>query len=243
MRSSNTRYSATCERWGCWLVSPRYAQPRWQHSGDCASRRTTVLRSVLLQCLVPGLGLVCGRVLMPHRESPLAAQLLVRNVGVGDRDDAQEGVQAGEVGRVGGEQGQVFSDGGCRDSSARVIELIAISSGSSPGSIHRRRIRMLVSSRPCQGRSLLIRVSRLMLGSEILIGPECVQVDAGSVPRHRGELLAGDETAAASQRDQFPDAVTVPGNRSHRVSPSYSDAATSSRRDDRLTRKRVTALG
>jgi hypothetical protein len=44
-------------------------------------------------------------------------------------------------------------------------------------------------------------VSRLMLGSEILIGPECVEVDAGSVPRHRGELLPRDEPAAAWQRD------------------------------------------
>jgi len=51
-----------------------------------------------------------------------------------------------------------------------------------------------------------------MLSGEILISPERVQVDAGSVPRHRGELLAGDEPAAAPQRDQFPDAVTVPGN-------------------------------
>lgn len=51
-----------------------------------------------------------------------------------------------------------------------------------------------------------------MLSGEILIGPECVQVNTGSVPRHRSELLTGDEPAAAPQRDQFPDTVTVPGN-------------------------------
>jgi hypothetical protein len=39
----------------------------------------------------------------------------VRSGGAGNRDDAHEGVQAGEVGRVGGKQGQVFGDGGSRD--------------------------------------------------------------------------------------------------------------------------------
>jgi hypothetical protein len=57
---------------------------------------------------------------VPCRECPLATpRLLVRNVGAGDRDNAQEGVQAGEAGRVGGEQGQVFSDGGLPRSSSQ----------------------------------------------------------------------------------------------------------------------------
>jgi len=51
-----------------------------------------------------------------------------------------------------------------------------------------------------------------MLSREILICPECIQADAGSISRHRGELRTGDEAAAPPQRDQLPDTVTVPGN-------------------------------
>jgi hypothetical protein len=40
-----------------------------------------------------------------------------------------------------------------------------------------------------------------MLSGEILISPERIQVDARGIPRHRGELFAGDEPAAAPQRN------------------------------------------
>src|SRR6266700_5306762 len=101
---------------------------------------------------------------------------------------------------------------GPADSSARVIALIAISSGSSAGSIHRRRIKMLVSSMPCRGCLSLICAVSLMVQYGLLISPECFQVNCGGVARHGGELLPGDEPAALSQRDQLADPMAVPGD-------------------------------
>src|SRR5690348_3208985 len=92
------------------------------------------------------------------------------------------------------------------------MALIAISSGSSAGSIHRRRIKMSVSSMPCRGCSSLICAASLMVQHGILISPECVQVNRGGVARHGGELLPGDEPPALSQRDQLADPVAVPGD-------------------------------
>src|SRR5579863_4336926 len=91
------------------------------------------------------------------------------------------------------------------------MALIAISSGSSAWSIHFRRIKMLVSSMPCRGSSLICAVG-LMVQYGILISPECFQVNRGGVARHGGELLPGDEPATLSQRDQLADPMAVPGD-------------------------------
>src|SRR5258708_16902326 len=92
------------------------------------------------------------------------------------------------------------------------MALIAISSGSSAGSTHLRKIKMLVSSMPCRGCSPLIPAASLMVERRILISPERLEVTRRSIARHRDELLPGDKPAALSQRDQLADTVTVPGD-------------------------------
>src|SRR5215471_9368970 len=101
---------------------------------------------------------------------------------------------------------------GPADSSARVMALIAISSGSSPGSIHLRKIKMLVSSRPWRGRSPLIPAASLLVERRGLVGSEGFQINCGSIGRHSDELWPGDESAPSPQRDQLPDSVAVTGD-------------------------------
>ncbi|CAM5312933.1 hypothetical protein TPAU25S_00924 [Tsukamurella paurometabola] len=50
------------------------------------------------------------------------------------------------------------------------------------------------------------------VGGGALIGAEPVQVDAEGGPGHRGELLAGDEPAASTQRDELTDRMSVAGD-------------------------------
>ncbi len=103
---------------------------------------------------------------------------------------------------------------GPADNSARVIAVIAISSGSSSGATQRRRIMMLVSRMPCWyvERPAVIGVVRVGVGRGLLIGPEPVEVDAGRGPGHRGEFLAGDEPTAPTQRDEPADRMSVTGD-------------------------------
>src|SRR5258708_27662027 len=101
---------------------------------------------------------------------------------------------------------------GPADSSAKVMALIAISSGSWPGSIHLRRIMMFVSSRPCRGRSPLIPAAGLVVSSGVLVRPERIQVTVRSIARHRRELRPRDKPAASTQGDQLPDMAAVPGD-------------------------------
>ena len=51
-----------------------------------------------------------------------------------------------------------------------------------------------------------------MVRRSFLVGPEGVQADLWRVPRHRGELLPGNEPAVPSQGDQLSDLVAVPGD-------------------------------
>src|SRR4030088_912771 len=99
---------------------------------------------------------------------------------------------------------------GPADSSASVTALIDISAGSSVPAIHLRRIRMLVSSSPLSGRSLVIWVRRPLLQRGLLVGPERVEIHGGGAARHRGELLPRDEPPSPAQRDQLADAMAVP---------------------------------
>jgi len=99
---------------------------------------------------------------------------------------------------------------GFADSSAKVMALIAISSGSSAGLIHFRRTRMFVSSMPCRNCSSLIAATSLVAQRCVLVRPERLQVDGRRITRHGGELLPGDEPPAMAQRGQLPDPVTVP---------------------------------
>src|SRR5215470_11546511 len=92
------------------------------------------------------------------------------------------------------------------------MALIAISSGSSPGSIHLRKIKMLVSSRPWRGRSPLIPAASLLVERRGLVGSEGFQINCGSIGRHSDELWPGDESAPSPQRDQLPDSVAVTGD-------------------------------
>src|ERR1700722_13798789 len=104
---------------------------------------------------------------------------------------------------------------GPADNSARVTALIAISSGSSAGSIQRRSTRMLVSSSPCREGadvSPLIRVAFLVVGGRVLVGTECVQIADRRVAGHCREFLPGDELAPSPDGDQFPDLVAVAGD-------------------------------
>src|SRR3984885_15674127 len=108
---------------------------------------------------------------------------------------------------------------GPADSSARVIALIAISSGSSVGSTQRRRTRMLVSSRPCRagspvwcGDSPVIRIAVFVVGGRVLVGAECVQIAGRRVAGHCREFLPGDEPAPSPDRDQLPNLVAVACN-------------------------------
>lgn len=52
-----------------------------------------------------------------------------------------------------------------------------------------------------------------MIQCGILVGLECLQVNGRGIARHGGEFLPGDKPAAVSQRDQFCDPVTIPGDR------------------------------
>src|SRR5215471_19186704 len=90
---------------------------------------------------------------------------------------------------------------------------MAISSGSSAGSTHLRKIMMLVSRSPWAGRSSGIRIGHVLIASGILISPEGAGVDRGGGARHGGELLPGNETPPPAQRDQLTDAVTIAGDR------------------------------
>src|SRR5512146_2678778 len=92
------------------------------------------------------------------------------------------------------------------------MALIASSSGSSLGSIQRRRIMMLVSSRPCWWRSLVIRAGLVVIGCGVLAGAERLNAGGSGAAGHGGELLPGDEAAALPQRDQLADLVAVPGD-------------------------------
>jgi hypothetical protein len=97
-----------------------------------------------------------------------------------------------------------------------VIALIAISSGSSSGSIYLRRIRMSVSSRPRRS-SPAIWVVELLIGRVVLVGPERVQLRC--VARPRRELCAWDEPAASLQRHELADPATAAGD-DERLRPS-----------------------
>src|ERR1700722_19946124 len=107
---------------------------------------------------------------------------------------------------------------GPADSSARVIALIAISSGSSVGSTQWRRTRTLVSSKPCRGvppawcGSPVIRIAVCVVGGRVLVGAEGVQVAGRRVAGHCREFLPGDKPAPSPDGDQFPDLVAVAGN-------------------------------
>src|SRR4051812_14427504 len=94
------------------------------------------------------------------------------------------------------------------------MAVIAISSGSSSGATHRRRIMMLVSRRPCAytERSADIGIVQVGVGRDVLIGAERVEADAGGGPGHRGELLTGDEPTASAQRDELTDRMSVTGD-------------------------------
>ena len=52
-----------------------------------------------------------------------------------------------------------------------------------------------------------------MIGDCGLIRADGGDVDSCSVARHGGELIPGDEASTSTQRDQFPDLVTVAGDR------------------------------
>lgn len=52
-----------------------------------------------------------------------------------------------------------------------------------------------------------------MVDQGFLVRPEDVDVDAGSVSGHGGELLSSDEPPPATERDQLPDPVAVAGDR------------------------------
>src|SRR5262245_62022916 len=111
------------------------------------------------------------------------------------------------------------------------MALIAISSGSSAASTHRRMIRMSVSSIPCAGRcaglapgtcaglasgtcaigrSVSIRVGEVLVGCRFLVSAEGGGVNRGCGARHGRELLPGNETAPSAERDQLTDAMTIP---------------------------------
>src|SRR5436190_12977246 len=90
---------------------------------------------------------------------------------------------------------------------------MAISSGSSAGSTHLRKIMMLVSRSPWARRSPGIRIGHILIASGVLVGPEGTGVDRGGGARHGGELLPRNEAPPAAQRDQFSNAVTVAGHR------------------------------
>jgi len=106
---------------------------------------------------------------------------------------------------------------GPADSSARVIALIAISSGSPAGSTRRRRTTMLVSGRPCRGSpgarcgaSPLAGIAVLVVSGRVLVGTECVQTASGRVAGHRREFLPGDKPALAPDGDQLPGRPALP---------------------------------
>src|SRR5690242_3117987 len=108
---------------------------------------------------------------------------------------------------------------GPADSSARVTALIAISSGSSAGSIQRRSTRMLVSSRPCRGgspvccnASSVIAVAVFVVSGRVLVGAERIQIAGGRVAGHGREFLPGDEPAPSPDGDQFPDLMAIAGH-------------------------------
>src|SRR5262245_32831102 len=89
---------------------------------------------------------------------------------------------------------------------------MAISSGSSPASIHRRNTRMFVSSRP-RRRSAFIGIARSVVRASVLVSPESLKVDRRGAARHRGELPPRDKGAPTAERYQLSDLVSVAGDR------------------------------
>src|SRR5215212_3760172 len=74
-------------------------------------------------------------------------------------------------------------------------------------------MRMFVSRSPAPEMSAVIDAAYLVIDRGFLISAECVEVDCRRRMRHRSELRSADELAAAPQRNQFTDLVTVARHR------------------------------